>query len=178
MMQPRGDRRVGRGRPRRGTLVATLDCPAMRLPLLPRAFALPVAFALLAACSDRASSRPADTSAPGASSTTVMVDTTPPLDAPDFAEVTINSVAFEGSYACDEGIAPQIVLTDDGAERAFLAYMDQRLFTSGTWSWDGTALRIESSAGTYVFTEVELGDGTMVLGKGEDRWVCRNVPGE
>ena len=94
----------------------------------------------------------------------------------DFAAGTINAVAFEGSYACDPGFAPQITFSDDGTDKVFSAYLDNRLLTSGSWSWDGTTLHIESPGGTFTFTEIDLGDGTMTLGRGEAQWVCRSLP--
>lgn len=100
----------------------------------------------------------------------------PPAEEGEFAPGGINAVAFEGSYTCDPGIAPEIALRDDGTTKAFSAWMDQRLFTSGTWSWDGRTLRIESSAGTFAFDSVALDDGTMVLGTGDDRWDCTDRP--
>jgi hypothetical protein len=94
----------------------------------------------------------------------------------DFAEGTINTVAFEGSYACDPGFAPQITFSDDGTDKVFSAYLDNRLLTSGGWSWDGTTLHIDSQGGTFNFTDIDIGDGTLTLGRGESQWVCRNLP--
>lgn len=128
---------------------------------------------LLAACTAPADDNPSgDGAADPASNPSVMAAPSG-LEDPDFAEGSINAVAFEGSYACDPGIAPEIALSDDGTTRRFSAWMDRRLFTTGTWSWDGTTLRIESTAGTFTFDTVDLGDGTMVLGTGEARWECR-----
>ncbi|HMS02487.1 MAG TPA: hypothetical protein PKE51_05915 [Gemmatimonadaceae bacterium] len=97
----------------------------------------------------------------------------PEQAAPDFVEGSINPVAFEGAWRCDPGIAPDIAFSDDGTTREFAAWLDDRLFTSGSWSWDGTTLRVETTAGTWAFTEITLGDGTMVLGAGDARWACR-----
>jgi hypothetical protein len=146
--------------------------PFARFPV--RALVLCTAL-LGAACGD------ASPSADGAAAPDTVAtpaDTTPSLAPPDFAEGAINSVAFEGSYACDPGFAPEITLSDDGTTKAFSAYLHERLFTSGTWSWDGTTLRIESTAGSFAFTDVEIGDGTMVLGTGAEQWACRNLPSE
>jgi hypothetical protein len=141
-----------------------------------RALIVCVSAAFLVAACDGATPASDAPAATDARPTTASTDSTTPLAEPDFVEGTINAVAFEGDYACDPGFAPQITLGDDGTTRAFRAYLHERLFTSGTWSWDGTTLRIESTAGSFAFTEVALGDGTMVLGTGDERWECRNVP--
>jgi hypothetical protein len=137
---------------------------------------------LLAACGDApdgdVSGRraPGDTVAGGAENRVVApADTSAP---PDFLPGSINAVAFEGSYACDPGFAPEVTFGVDGDTPVFRAYLDQQLLTSGTWSWDGTTLRIESSAGSFAFTDVAIDDGTLVLGTGTERWDCRYLPVE
>jgi hypothetical protein len=159
----------------------------MRPAPFSRALALTTAV-FVAACGDAASSSGAASagaasagaaSAGAASAADTVVapaDPMPALASPDFADGAINEVAFEGSYACDPGFAPEITLSDDGTTKVFTAYLHQRLFTSGTWSWDGTTLRIVTTSGSFAFSEIELGDGTMVLGRGEARWACRNLP--
>lgn len=152
-----------------------------RPPLCARAKWLVLAtFLIAAAC--RGASPAAETATTSESAPTVAapaasapVEPALPLAPPDFAEGAINEVAFEGDYECDPGFAPQITLSDDGTTKAFNAYLHDRLLTSGTWSWDGTTLRIESPAGSFAFTDVEIGDGTLVLGRGEEQWACRNL---
>ncbi len=151
-----------------------MPCPTLR----PRALLLAVSTALLnAACggTSPATDDAATIDAVAAPAEPAPVETTT-LAPPDFAEGAINAVAFEGSYACDPGFAPEITLSDDGTTKEFRAFLNQRLLTSGTWTWDGTTLRIESTADAFTFTDIEIGDGTMVLGTGAEQWACRNLP--
>lgn len=78
---------------------------------------------------------------------------------------------MEGEYTGDPGFAPQITRSNDGTRKVFNADLHERLLTGGRWSGDGSTLRIESTAGSCAFVKIEIGDGCLVLGRGDERWV-------